>query len=106
MTTAGRVEVVVDESVGLCDVPQPKQTGPHDHQANTIGREHQHRTLDADRRGDRSAERRRCEALRERADDLPDELVYDPLVAAVIDPGDHPDGYELAGRHDDQPRPI
>src|SRR6266849_3074678 len=103
MTTAGRVEVVVHESVGLCDVPQPKQTGRHDHQANTIGREHQHRTLCADRRGDRSAEGRRSEALSERVDVLPHEQVSDPLVGAVVDAVDETDGEQFDGEDVDQP---
>src|SRR5713101_3419715 len=103
MTTAGRVEVVVHESVGLCDVPQPKQTGRHDHQANTIGREHQHRTLGTDRRGDCSAERRRSEALGECVDVLPHEQVPDPLVGAVVDAVNEPHCDELDGQDVDQP---
>src|SRR5260370_17036987 len=103
MSTAGRVKGIGHESVGLCAVPQPKQTGRHDHEANTIGREHQHRTLGTDRRGDRSAERRRSEALRERVDVLPHEQVSDPLVGAVVDAVDEADGEQLDGEDVDQP---
>src|SRR5712691_2016400 len=49
MTTAGRA-LVDGESSSLCDVPQPEESGGHDCEANSIGREHEHRVVGADRR--------------------------------------------------------
>jgi hypothetical protein len=70
-------------TTGLGDVPQPQQSGRHDHQPHEVSGQDEHRLVGADRWGEAPAEGGRREALEQRRRILSDEQVADPLVGAV-----------------------